>query len=86
MRFVELQTEAFEATVPVVHDIGAFALASIIDEPDSRVAFVATCVEFRKALAQDKRDEYDQLQVDDLVPLLTTWIKESRALVEGVAR
>jgi hypothetical protein len=83
-RLIKVSSPNFEATVPVIHDLDPWALTAIINQPDTRVAFTNTVEQFSLALAQEKRPELMTLTVDELVELMSTWIKESRQLVEAV--
>lgn len=84
-RLVEISSGSFSATVPVVHDLNPLVLTMIIEDPDPASAFRTTSHQLLQALAEDKREEFDKLTVEELVPLMTAWIRKSRELVEGVA-
>lgn len=83
-RLVEISSGSFSATVPVVHDLNPLILTLIVTDPDPASAFRMTSDALIEALAPEKREEFETLQVSAVIPLMTEWIRKSRELVEGV--
>ena len=73
--FVNVDTEAFSATVPSIGMLKAPVLFSVmLSASDSTKQFEIMVSEFRKNLTEERLAAFDELSMDDWISVIVRWM------------
>lgn len=74
-RLVEIKTEQFSAVVPRFLSLNMFSVLTIMSLTfDPGRQFQKTVELFRDNLSPDKQIEFDDLSLEEVLPVMTAWV------------
>lgn len=82
-QLIEIQTDVFEAVVPWTRVMTGGTMLTIANQQDATLRATMLLTVFRDTLADEKREEFDQLDIFEMVDVCTQWLEKSNQLIDA---
>lgn len=82
-QLIELDTKAFAAIVPWTRVITGGTMLVIANTADPTVQATMLLSVFRSVLADEKIEEFDRLDIFEMIEVCSQWLEKSNAVIEA---